>query len=528
LQAIRRPGSAVGNAALARPAQARHTPADTELRRRVEPITPRRAPVRRIFIRRKPQTKLGALRSAIEQNLLLISAALLCVGLAGWCLALYNEFRGSGLFGQASVYAESGLPDASVDKADAVGISSYARSTPAGSAAPTVAVLSPLQPGTESATSRVVRDWGYFDPKRTAGLPARTADVPRIPAKPAKAVAAAPPAQPVRTASAEAPTPQMLSTAPSALPIPSAPRLPPNIEAKTSLVDFDNAPFPYRGTLPGSNRPFLDAGEHTGHVNFRGRVFTENRTYSDDHVLLHIPSGFDPNRPAVMVVFFHGHGATLARDVRDRQRLPDQISAAGLNAVLVAPQFAYDAADSSSGKFWEPDGFKRFLDEAAKRLATMYGDQRSAASFANMPIVLVSYSGGFGPTLSVLARGGAQQRIRGLVLLDSLYAGIDQFADWIADHRNTFFISSYTPHTAHHNADLEHALAERSVPYSSNLRRDHLPGMVTFLPTGDISHRDFVNRAWADYPVEDILLRMSDTVPVIDPPTVASANAAHH
>ena len=27
-----------------------------------------------------------------------------------------------------------------------------------------------------------------------------------------------------------------------------------------------------------------------------------------------------------MVVFFHGLGATLARDVRDRQRLPDQIS----------------------------------------------------------------------------------------------------------------------------------------------------------------------------------------------------------
>lgn len=526
MQAIRRPVSAVGNVALVRQPQARHTPADTELRRRVEPIAPRRAPARRVFIRRKPATKLGALRSLVEQNLFLISATLLCVGLAGWCLALYNEFRGSGLFGSASVYAETGLPDAAVNKADAVGISSYPRTAPAAPAV--VATLSPLPPAAESATSRVARAWSYFDPKRVAELPARTADVPRIPARPEKAAPAAPPAPPVRTASAEAPTPQMLATAPSALPIPSAPRLPPNIEAKTSLVDFDNAPFPYRGTMPGSDRPFLDAGDHTGHVNFRGRVFSENRTYSDDHVLLHIPAGFDPSRPAVMVVFFHGHGATLARDVRDRQRLPDQISAAGLNAVLVAPQFAYDAADSSSGKFWEPDGFRRFLDEAAKRLATLYGDQRSAPAFATMPIVLVSYSGGFGPTLSVLARGGAQQRIRGLVLLDSLYAGIDQFADWIADHRNTFFVSSYTPHTAHHNADLERALAERSVPYSTALRRDHLPGMVTFLPTGDISHRDFVNHAWADYPVEDILLRMSDTVPAVDPPTVASASAAHH
>jgi hypothetical protein len=227
-----------------------------------------------------------------------------------------------------------------------------------------------------------------------------------------------------------------------------------------------------------------------------------------------------------MVVFFHGHGATLARDVRDRQRLPEQISAAGLNAVLVAPQFAVDAADSSAGKFWEEDGFKRFLDEAAKKLAGLYGDQRSGMAFANMPIVLVAYSGGFGPTLSVLARGGANQRIRGLVLLDALYAGIDQFADWIAEHRSTFFISSYTPHTAHHNADLERALADRSVSYSSDLRRNRLPGMVSFLPAGDVPHRDFVTHAWADNPVEDVLLRMNDTVARIDTSTPVAAAAA--
>ena len=62
----------------------------------------------------------------------------------------------------------------------------------------------------------------------------------------------------------------------------------------------------------------------------------------------------------------------------------------------------------------------------------------------------------------------------------------------------------------HHNADLERLLRERSVPYSSVLRRDHLHGMVTFLPAGDISHRDFVNHAWADSPIKDILVRVDD------------------
>jgi hypothetical protein len=286
----------------------------------------------------------------------------------------------------------------------------------------------------------------------------------------------------------------------------------PFIGARTSLVDFETAPFPYHGAVPGSNRPFLSAGEdgHRGHANFRGRVFWESPTFSDDRVLLHIPPGFDPKRPAVMVVFFHGHGANLARDVRDRQQVPAQLTAAGTNAVLVAPQFAVNAADSSAGKFWEPNGFKRFLDEAAVKLANLYGDQRSTAAFANMPIVIVAYSGGFGPTLSVLDRGGVRSRVRGLVLLDALYGGIDRFADWIANNRSTFFVSSYTPHTAGHNAHLEHLLRQRDVPYDSELRRSHLRGMVAFLPAGPISHRDFVNRAWAEAPIKDVLLRMED------------------
>jgi len=312
---------------------------------------------------------------------------------------------------------------------------------------------------------------------------------------------------PVRLASLED-APQIAPLRPQPEAIPSHIR--PNIGAETAMVDFESAPFPYHGVMPGSNRPFLNAGEpgRRGHVTFRGRVLWEAETFSDDRVLLHIPPGFDPSRPAVMVVFFHGHGADLARDVRDRQQVPAQITASGVNAVLVAPQFAFDAADSSAGKFWEPNGFKRFLDEAAVKLARLYGDPRKAFTFANMPIVIVAYSGGFGPTLSVLDRGGANSRIRGIVLLDALYAGIDTFANWIADNRSTFFVSSYTPHTAYHNADLERLLNARSVAYSSELRRGNLHGMVTFLPAGPVSHRDFVTHAWADNPIKDILARM--------------------
>ncbi len=78
------------------------------------------------------------------------------------------------------------------------------------------------------------------------------------------------------------------------------------------------------------------------------------------------PSIFDVRKPGVIVVFFHGNGATLERDVRDRQLVPQQITDSGANAVLLAPQMAVDAADSSAGKFWQPGGFKRFMEESAE------------------------------------------------------------------------------------------------------------------------------------------------------------------
>jgi hypothetical protein len=511
-QASRRPP--VGSGAMPR---ARHFLVDPELRRRGEPIPPSALPTRlpgaakrvRYTPSRKPVSQPKVLRNVIEQNLLAISVVFLIVGSVGWGLLLYNKISSSGLFGSTphSVYATEGDTDAKAAKSLATGVSTAMRSSPAPVAINRNIAVTGNQTsnndlaarfGGISASTIVAREWSLFAPKQDTEAP-KTAMI-----KP-----------PIRVATIDFPPPQIAPRNPALVPV--VPRMSATIEAKTSLVDFVTAPFPYHGMVPGSNRPFLSSDEQGDgrHVNFRGRVFRESQTFSDDHVLLHIPAGFDPKRPAVMVVFFHGHGAILARDVRDRQQLPEQISAAGVNAVLVAPQFAVDAADSSAGKFWEADGFKRFLGEAAQKLATLYSDPHSTTTFANMPIVIVSYSGGFGPTLSVLAQGGANSRIRGLVLLDSLYAGIDQFADWIANNRSAFFVSSYTPSTAHHNADLEHLLAERSVPYGSELRRNHLQGMVAFLPAGDVSHRDFVTHAWADDPVADILARMDDVVPTI-------------
>ena len=77
----------------------------------------------------------------------------------------------------------------------------------------------------------------------------------------------------------------------------------------------------------------------------------------------------------------------------------------------------------------------------------------------------------------------------------------------------------------HHQ--LASGLRQRDVPYDSELRRSHLRGMVAFLPAGPISHRDFVNRAWAEAPIKDVLLRMEDVGPhYANTETTASLPAA--
>ena len=452
----------------------------------------------------------------LERKLLHVSVLLCLAGSAGLCWSAISQLRS--MVGVSSAEASIDPPVSRClrfsrchGKAEAgiVKLDPFSKSTYAPSAKPRVMTKVRTRPGREIHANTTARVWSR--------LRKRNAQRGRAAAKYAAHQSKPSPMPSVRLASLED-APPSIATAPS--------RISSAFGAFTSLEDFETAPFPYHGTDPASGRPFLNVGTagHEGHVNFRGQVLWQSETFSDDRVLLHIPPSFDPNRPAVMVVFFHGHGANLAQDVNDRQQVPEQIAAAGVNAVLVAPQFAVNAADSSAGKFWEPNGFKYFLDEAAVKLARMYGDQRTAFTFARMPIVIVAYSGGFAPTLSVLERGGVRSRVRGLVLLDALYGGTGKFADWIAHNRSSFFVSSYTPHTAHRNIDLEHLLRKQSVPYSSQLRDSHLQGTVTFLPAGDVSHRDFVTHAWGDNPIKDILLRMDDSDLRIETASVVGSN----
>ena len=219
-----------------------------------------------------------------------------------------------------------------------------------------------------------------------------------------------------------------------------------------------------------------------------------------------MPRGFDPAKPAVIVVFFHGNGATLQRDVVGRQRVVAQVEASGLNAVLVAPQFASNAQDSSAGNFWTPGVFARFMTEAAQGLGKLTGAK--AAKFDAMPVVLVAYSGGYNPAAFVLRNGDIGGRLLGVILLDAVFDEADIFADWIARHR--IRASSSAPmakSSASGNAQIRQLLAGQGIDASSDPPRRLEAGTVALLAS-DAAHDTFVTRAFVANPLQWLLGRL--------------------
>ena len=277
-------------------------------------------------------------------------------------------------------------------------------------------------------------------------------------------------------------------------------------EARTQLAAFNASAFPYRGTIPGTRKPFLDVkdGKRRGHTTLKGDVCWEDTTYSDRRSLLFLPAGYNPQLPSLIVLYLHGQGATLERDVMVRQAVPRQLAESGKNVCLAAPQLAYDAGDSSPGNFWKPGHFAAYVDEAAERLKRLHGDRRSGEMFNAAPVVVVAYSGGYLAAAYSLWQGGAGHRVRGAILMDALYGDEDKFAVWAANRRRqAFLFSAYTDSTKDENARLQQQLAKRKIGIGAVLPTKLTAGTVAFAPCGGLDmHGDFITRAWQRDPLQ--------------------------
>ncbi|MBT9554753.1 MAG: hypothetical protein IV100_01935 [Myxococcales bacterium] len=158
--------------------------------------------------------------------------------------------------------------------------------------------------------------------------------------------------------------------------------------------------------------------------------------YKDDTVLVFVPKGFKAKVGGLLdvAVFFHGHFDT-AENATAQKALREQLVKSRRNAVLVVPQLATNAHDSSAGKLEKPGGLARLLLSVQKRLAVdvpALGLRAAGQGAGGIGTVVVAgHSGGFQGAAFAVSSGGVP--IRAVALFDAMYGFSARFARWLAD-----------------------------------------------------------------------------------------------
>jgi hypothetical protein len=213
------------------------------------------------------------------------------------------------------------------------------------------------------------------------------------------------------------------------------------------LRPFANAPYPHKSRENG----FKGSKETFGPEH-----------YADSTVGIVIPAGYKPGDAVDYVVHFHGHMNHVS-NVLTKYKLPQQLVAAKVNAILLVPQGPGDAADSGGGKLeLDPGAFAKLIEEV-----TAYLKAEGKINTTNVGhIVLAAHSGGYKVTAAILHHGGMPEHITDVLLLDASYGSLEWFADWCksspADHR---LVSLFTDHLADENQAIMKLLDQAGVKY---------------------------------------------------------------
>jgi hypothetical protein len=223
--------------------------------------------------------------------------------------------------------------------------------------------------------------------------------------------------------------------------------------------------------------------------------------YRDDTVIVFVPAHFrfHDDEGVATLVHMHGHTTTAERAMVAHQ-LREQVADSKQNALLVVPQLAVMAADSSCGRLESPGGLQRLLQEV---VATTPREGRSTLGDTAFPhdaqlgtACISAHSGGYHAVACCLRAGGVD--VRETYLFDALYGEVDTFRDWVAArhgeplHRRHKLVSYFTEGAQTEandrvlRAELEHAgvLCEEELQEGELSRHDISHAEAVFVRSG--------------------------------------------
>jgi hypothetical protein len=241
-------------------------------------------------------------------------------------------------------------------------------------------------------------------------------------------------------------------------------------------------------------------------------------SYGDDTVIVFVPRRyrFRAEEGVSALVHFHGHNSSAERAIV-AHALREQLVDSRQNAVLVVPQLALLAPDSSCGRLALPHGLARLLGSA---LSTTAREGRKALADARFPqkaelgrVCLSAHSGGYHAAACSLTTGGVN--VSETYLFDALYAEREVFRDWVLARRNepaasrhklvSYFTAGATTETMNHGlrADLERSgvLVAQELREGELSRRDLSHAGAVFVRTG-VGHSQ---GTWETNALRDVL-----------------------
>ena len=156
--------------------------------------------------------------------------------------------------------------------------------------------------------------------------------------------------------------------------------------------------------------------------------------HGDDTVIVFVPDKyrFRAKEGVSALVHYHGHNSSAERALT-AHALREQLVDSRQNAILIVPQLALFAADSSCGKLTNPGGFSRLLGGAIANAARLGHATLGDARFPERPrlgrICISAHSGGYHAAACSLQHGNVD--VSETYLFDALYAESEVFREWV-------------------------------------------------------------------------------------------------
>ncbi len=152
----------------------------------------------------------------------------------------------------------------------------------------------------------------------------------------------------------------------------------------------------------------------------------DSASWSDDTVLVFLPSGFRDRTLQDVVLHFHGHNSTVSATV-DAHHYREQLWASGQNAILIVPQGPVNASSGNFGKLMDAGGVRALVDEV---LIALYRDNKIQTPLVG-DVFITAHSGGYQAAAAAVEVGGYP--IAQVGLFDALYGEENTFKQYVLE-----------------------------------------------------------------------------------------------